>query len=191
MTNTIEIENQDSDRVTKAAYVLKPEGERLTLPLLGAVVKESILLPAWTRFKRVRLSPITKDIIEQVMQTFSISRDAALEHCRKIERQTPDGYFENSRYRVQMDYTPACSRRGAMFLLMISRLDMSPPGPERYRDFMRIRDELIGPEHDAVEVYPCRSRELDLSNTYHLWVCASADQRFAVGYNTPREVSRH
>lgn len=34
----------------------------------------------------------------------------------------------------------------------------------------RIKDELVGPERVAVEVFPARSRLIDHANMYHLWV---------------------
>lgn len=34
----------------------------------------------------------------------------------------------------------------------------------------RVKDELIGPERVAVEVFPARSELVDQADTYHLWV---------------------
>lgn len=42
-----------------------------------------------------------------------------------------------------------------------------------WRDFQRIKNELCGPEWEAVELYPAESRLVDTSNQYHLWACRS------------------
>lgn len=38
-----------------------------------------------------------------------------------------------------------------------------------WRDLQRIKNELVGPEVEAVELYPKDSRVVDTSNQYHLW----------------------
>lgn len=38
-----------------------------------------------------------------------------------------------------------------------------------WRDFQRIKNELIGPEWEAVELYPAESRLRDPSNAFYLW----------------------
>jgi len=39
-----------------------------------------------------------------------------------------------------------------------------------WRDIQRIKNEICGPEHDAVEIYPAESKLVDTSNQYHLFV---------------------
>jgi hypothetical protein len=38
-----------------------------------------------------------------------------------------------------------------------------------WRDFQRIKNQLAGPEWEAVEIYPAESRLVDAANQYHLW----------------------
>lgn len=38
-----------------------------------------------------------------------------------------------------------------------------------WRDFQRIKNEILGPETELVEVYPRESQVVDLSNQFHLW----------------------
>jgi len=40
-----------------------------------------------------------------------------------------------------------------------------------WRDFQRIKNQLCGPEWEALELYPAESRLIDPSNYYLLW-CA-------------------
>jgi hypothetical protein len=44
-----------------------------------------------------------------------------------------------------------------------------------WRDFQRIKNDICGPEWDAVELYPAESRLMDPSNYYMLW-CAPSIQ---------------
>jgi hypothetical protein len=39
-----------------------------------------------------------------------------------------------------------------------------------WRIMQRIKNELVGPEREAYELYPCESKLVDESNQYHLWV---------------------
>jgi hypothetical protein len=47
---------------------------------------------------------------------------------------------------------------------------------------MRIKDELVGPECEGVELFPARSREADAANQFHLWVIAAEQFRFPFGF---------
>jgi hypothetical protein len=39
-----------------------------------------------------------------------------------------------------------------------------------WTDMQRIKNELIGPDAVAIEVYPAVGNEVDLANMYHMWV---------------------
>tara|TARA_B100000795_G_scaffold70697_1_gene49645 strand:+ start:1155 stop:1706 length:552 start_codon:yes stop_codon:yes gene_type:complete len=39
-----------------------------------------------------------------------------------------------------------------------------------YREFMDIKDQLVGDEYEAVMLFPARDREHDTVNQYHLWI---------------------
>ncbi len=41
-----------------------------------------------------------------------------------------------------------------------------------WRDFQRIKNQLAGPDWEAVEVYPAEDRLVDMANQYHLWCFA-------------------
>lgn len=69
--------------------------------------------------------------------------------------------------------------------LNIRRLD-GYPGRE-WRHFQQIKNELVGPECEAVELYPAESRLVDSSNKYHLWACRQPGFRFPLGFDN-REV---
>jgi hypothetical protein len=56
---------------------------------------------------------------------------------------------------------------GTVTHLWVRRHDSQPL---TWREMQRIKNELIGPERVAVEVYPAVSELIDQANMYHLWV---------------------
>lgn len=52
-----------------------------------------------------------------------------------------------------------------------------------WRDFQRIKNQLAGPEWEAVEIYPAESRLVDGANQYHLWCLP-----FSLGIGFPRRL---
>jgi hypothetical protein len=51
-----------------------------------------------------------------------------------------------------------------------------------WRHFQNIKNELIGPDCEAIELYPAESRKVDTGNKYHLWCCPDPNWRFPVGW---------
>jgi hypothetical protein len=82
--------------------------------------------------------------------------------------------YANDIYRVQIRNVPP------LVQLDICRHDGEPC--TTWRHFQQIKNELIGPECEGVELFPAESRLVDTSNQYHLWVCPNANYRFPFGY---------
>ena len=80
----------------------------------------------------------------------------------------------NDKYQVNIDWD--CSEHDCLtpsddmkvVHLSIKRLDKQ--AIMDYRDLMTIKDELVGEDYEALMLYPARSREVDTSNQYHLWI---------------------
>lgn len=51
-----------------------------------------------------------------------------------------------------------------------------------WRHFQRIKNELLGEDIEAVEVYPAEERLVDTMNQYHLWAFDDPNFRFPFGY---------
>ena len=75
--------------------------------------------------------------------------------------------WENNRYQV-IKRTLRGSEWGAVVHLTIRNVDGSRR--RSWTEFQRLKNELVGPEYDAVEVYPAESRVVDTVDHYHLWV---------------------
>jgi hypothetical protein len=64
--------------------------------------------------------------------------------------------------------------------LSIHRLDRAPC--RDWRDFYQIKCELLGPECEAVELYPAAARLVDAANEYHLIGSSDPTWRFPFGF---------
>jgi hypothetical protein len=115
--------------------------------------------PAWTPFDLVSLEP----------------GDPSLNP--KFNAMVREGEtFLNSRYQVQRRVDIDGDRR--MVHLSIKTIDRNTR--HDWRDFQRIKNELIGPDAEAVELFPREDRLVDTSNQYHLW--CMVDHHVPVGF---------
>ncbi len=73
--------------------------------------------------------------------------------------------FKNSRYTVL--WRDAESDQGNLVHLSIKRNDKNPM--HDWRDLQRIKNEILGAEEEAMELYPAESRLVDAANQYHVW----------------------
>jgi len=58
-----------------------------------------------------------------------------------------------------------------------------------WRDLQEIKNELVGPDCEAVELFPDETRLVDTSNQYHLWALAEPGLHFPFGFFGLRAVS--
>lgn len=92
--------------------------------------------------------------------------------------------YINSRYQVIIESNPVQDGEDSvieMVHLSIKRLDQAPV--RDWRDFQRIKNELVGPECEGVELFPAESRCVDTANQYHLWCVKSNTFRWEIGWN--------
>lgn len=99
----------------------------------------------------------------------------------------PDEVWLNSRYQVLVYRNRTSEGFPAVHWLSIKRRDKE--SIHDWRDFQRIKNDLIGPEHEAVELFPAESRLVDTSNQYHLWVLKDPTIRFPFGFDEGRFVT--
>jgi hypothetical protein len=94
--------------------------------------------------------------------------------------RAPDSIFRNSRYQVSIWIEQAPEPFGVYAHLSIKDHDKS--ARHDWRDLQRIKNELMGAECDAVEVYPAESKLVDSANQYHLFVFR--DYRLPFGFQS-------
>lgn len=80
---------------------------------------------------------------------------AGLKHCYL------NGIYSVQWFEVETEW-------GQVVHLMVRRHDEGPI--REWTHMQRIKNELVGPERVAVEVYPAQSEVVDQANMYHLWV---------------------
>lgn len=97
-----------------------------------------------------------------------------------------DEVYSNTIYQVYVYRSIQADNWPVLIWLSIKRRDKEPI--HDWRDLQRIKNEIIGTEHEAVELYPAESRLVDTANQYHLWVLAEKELKFPFGWET-RDVS--
>lgn len=129
----------------------------------------------WTPFVRAHRPPIRSAQIAVVQAMVpGLQPDDAR---RIIEEQTHgEQLFVNSRYQV------AIAADGDHVHLSIKRLDQA--AVHDWRDLQRVKNELVGAECEAIELYPAESRVVDTVNQYHLWCQRDPTFRFPIGFQS-------
>jgi hypothetical protein len=123
--------------------------------------------------------PPAEDLIAHVMNGDQVSREEAI---RKIEEDR-DAIFVNDIYQVSAHAVEDVG----MVQLNIRRRDGGPILRD-WRHFQNIKNDILGPECEAVELYPAESRLVDCANKFHLWGFPDPTLRFPFGWNN-REVN--
>jgi hypothetical protein len=126
-----------------------------------------------------KTDPLVSDCANQL----GVTIDEAFRRISEYEDGTE--YWLNNLYQVQVRYFKMAEWKFAH--LNIRRRD----GKAIFRDwrhFQWIKNQLIGAECEAVEMYPAESRMVDSNNKYHLWVCCDSAFRFPFGF-TDRDVN--
>lgn len=135
----------------------------------------------WTPFEPAHLpdSSGDREYVEQLARTTGVSVRAVIgfikENAEKIVRR-------NNLYQVVIDPIPEDleRHRPRLIHLSIKRLDQKPI--RDWRHLQRIKNELVGERHEAVELFPVESRLIDTANQYHLWVFGEPGTRWGFGF---------
>lgn len=130
----------------------------------------------WKIMERAVPVPPSESLILEMMRSYPfMSRAGVLrtlaEDAAKCE------YWLNDIYQVEVRRSPEIDSAH----LNIRRRD----GQTIFRDwrhFQQIKNDIIGPECEAVELYPAESRLVDTSNKYHLYACTDPGFRFPFGF---------
>ena len=131
--------------------------------------KEKYQPAPWTAFQRMNW----------VVDPKRPDSDMEIPACRPI--------YRNSRFQVQAVVVDAPPPFGRVVWLSIKRIDREQM--HDWRELQRIKNELVGAEVEAVEIYPAESRLVDTSNQYHLW-CFVGGLQLPFGYSN-RVVIEH
>ena len=92
-----------------------------------------------------------------------------------------DDVFLNNLYQVNIKWN-----FGGMIHLSIKRRNKTPIMD--WRHMQRIKNELLGPEYEMVQLFPAESRLVDTVNQYHFFAMPN-QEKFPIGYEDGRCVS--
>lgn len=149
---------------------------------------------AWIPLRQVTLiRPSQAEIERRVQQVLDLNvgytREQAYEAILSAVNEV-ESTWRNDIYQAhRIPWAPirANGRSMPVIQLSIRRLDR---GPARdWRHFQLIKNQLAGPELEAVELYPAESRLVDSANQFHLWCVMDPLWRFPLGYHHGRTVS--
>lgn len=138
-------------------------------------VRGMIAETPWTEFERVKPQPVRASQLAMLRHYDPTKTDEQLMTRLEEERERCQ-LWANSRYQV------AVYEQDEMVHLSIKRIDNEPI--HDWRDLQRIKDEIVGPENEALELYPARSRVVDTANQYHLWCLSEPGKMIPVGFST-------
>lgn len=136
----------------------------------------------WQPLRQAYLGEPSPQLVAEWQQSRpGMSKDEVIALVLEYEKTCT--YWINDTYQVQVRPIPEIG----FVHLNIRRRDGGPILRD-WRHFQQIKNELVGPECEAIELYPAESRLVDQSNKYHLYACTDPTFRFPVGWND-RDVS--
>jgi len=143
----------------------------------------------WAPLERGVRVPLTEEQIrEHVDHALRVQPDADPALIRKLCTEPQGEIWKNARYVVHVIRHEDAGPNGcAIVQLSIRRTDRG--AAHDWRDFQRIKNQLVGPECEAVELYPAESRLVDTANQFHLWCVEDPAYRWPIGYSQGRIVS--
>ena len=118
---------------------------------------------AWTRFKWIQVDYTDLALIHDETMRRGIERE------REWERRGLTRVAENNLYMVDVNVGESVLGARDAIWLSIRRTQRSRL-PRDWRDLQRIKAEIVGPEHEAIEIFPAESRVVDSADQFHLWV---------------------
>lgn len=112
------------------------------------------------------------------MESYGCSREEAIDKLKAYDADCE--VWRNDLYQVQVRrFVCAAFGNAEMVHINIRRCDGAAVFDWRHRQL--IKNQLVGEECEAFEVYPAESRLVDTSNKYHLWAFVDPSIRLPVG----------
>lgn len=138
----------------------------------------------WRPLQRAVAKPISERLItDHLKLTTGMTREQIIADLEREESQVQ--FWLNDIYQV------AVRELGDDVVHINIRRRDGGPILRDWRHFQRIKNEILGEECEAVELYPAESRLVDTSNKYHLIGSRDPTFRFPFGdlFGDKRDVS--
>lgn len=131
---------------------------------------------AWDKMKfAAHLKAPSKELIAATMTAYKVGELEAVQILDDDRKKCE--YWINDIYQVEVRKEP----QNSSMHLNIRRRDGGPILRD-WRHFQNIKNDIVGAECEAVELYPAESRLVDTSNKFHLWCCTDPTFRFPFGF---------
>ena len=120
---------------------------------------------------------------QEVRAALAASSEVAARARLQAMYKQDDGFYEvylNDMYQVAV-YDRENPKTNVIHM-SIKRCDRQTI--HDWRHLQEIKNLLIGPNHEAIELYPAEDRRVDAANQYHLWVWKDPNFRFPIGFPT-------
>jgi hypothetical protein len=111
-------------------------------------VRTALISGAWTKMRKRAIDPTAQRVMTSVGEPIN-------------------EVWSNDVYECMVRYLSPQGKSGPLHL-SIKRLDRG--AIRDWRHVQSIKNEVAGPEREAVELYPAESRLVDQANQTHLWV---------------------
>lgn len=122
------------------------------------------------RFERIELPGQTPDR-DKLIALFNGDADAV---DRQLERYARVEHYRDATYHAVVDRNAPHGLAGiALWHLSVKRHDREPI--HDWRILQSIKTAVLGPDVEAVELYPSEARLVDTANQYHLWAIVEAE----------------
>lgn len=134
-------------------------------------------IPAWTPFALAESDPehparVRRILLDQGADDFEIEDTLAELARTKV--------YINSRFQVHVQELDD-SRSSGLQLTWLSIKNRDKSARHDWRDFQRLKTELLGADVEGIEIYPAEDRVVDTCNQWHL-ICFQPGQRVPFGY---------
>lgn len=96
---------------------------------------------------------------------------------RVVQGMKQEVVFKNDQYQVNVQLPETSPDFFHLSIKLISREPVHD-----WRDLQAIKNMLVGPDHEGIELYPRDDRLVDTANQYHLWVLRRPGQIIPVGF---------
>lgn len=136
---------------------------------VGAEITDLMRSERMSDFERVEMDIPTW---QEIMATSNCTEREAQDKVAWLKNQA---VWANNLYQVNIEFM-----QGGRAHIMIRRLDRQ--AIHNWQHFQEIKNRFLGPECEAVEVYPRVSHLVDEKHHYHLWGFRSPEDTFGIGF---------
>jgi len=129
----------------------------------------------------IRVAPTPGSFTPELMAArYGVSMEVAE---RMSEQARSEEMWVNDEFQVSKSgvFVPHLGGWPPMVHLSIIPLDGRTGHP--WAEMQQIKNMLMGPEFEAIEIYPAESRLVDMGVNYHLWVFIEPYFRVPIGWN--------